>query len=67
MLTPEKSLVNWRALSRDLPKLGEEELSQLLTYEKENKRRINFMLKIYGRYNKVREQRERNELLTRYV
>ena len=51
----------------DLPKLNEEELAALLAYERDNKRRINFLLKIYGRYNKVREARERNELLERYT
>ena len=67
MLTPQKTLVNWRSMTFDLPKLNEEELAALLAYERDNKRRINFLLKIYGRYNKVREARERNELLERYT
>jgi hypothetical protein len=36
----------------------------LLKYERTNKARLNFMLRIYGRYNLLRARRERQELLT---
>lgn len=58
----EDLLENWAALNHGLPELTEKDCLELLSFERENKRRVQFMLRIYGRYNRLRTHREREEL-----
>lgn len=56
-------LENWSVLNKGLHKLNEEDLIKLLQAEKKGKRRVQFMIRIYGRFNRLRTERERSELL----
>ena len=56
-------LQNWAVLNTHLTKLSEKECAELLKREKKGKKRFNFLLRIYGRYNRLRTVRERAELM----
>ena len=60
----KKQLLNWATLNEDLHYLTEVECWALLKAEQKGKKRLQFLLRIYGRANRMRTQRERNELLT---
>ena len=60
----KKQLLNWVTLNEDLHYLTEVECWALLKAEQKGKKRLQFLLRIYGRANRMRTQRERNELLT---
>jgi hypothetical protein len=62
MLNKEEALSNWLNMNNALRTATEEECFKLLLHEKENRQRLAFMLRIYGRYNQLRAQRERMEL-----
>lgn len=53
---------NWRDINKKIMEMNEEELKKLLETEQQNKKRIQYLLRIYGRYNTLRTERERNEL-----
>jgi hypothetical protein len=55
---------SWVQLHNTLSTLSEEELLKLLLWERTNKKRMHMLLRIKGRYNTVRENRERQELLS---
>lgn len=57
-------LENWDTLNSYVQELTEEELKELLLEEKKGQKRLAFLIRIYGRYNKLRTIRERNELIT---
>jgi len=66
MFTPEQideALANWRATAKCLSKADEDSTKQLLDHERNGKSRPLFLNKIYGRYSKLRAERERRELL----
>jgi len=55
-------LRNWVVLLAEVNKLSEADCAELLEQEKKGNRRVAFMLRIYGRMNKQRTQRERAAL-----
>lgn len=56
-------LETWATLNEHVQTLGEEELWDLLEKERKGEARTQFLIRIYGRYNKLRTIRERKELL----
>ncbi len=56
-------LSSWVAMNEALKTLSEEECWELLRQEKKGQRRAQFMLRIHGRANKLRAEREKRELL----
>lgn len=55
-------LSSWINLNSALKGADEDYCNQLLSHERANKRRKQFMLRIHSRLNKVRADRERAEL-----
>jgi len=64
MSTLESNLSSWPALNAKLRVATEKECYRLMIAEARHKRRLQFLLRIYGRYNKLRGLRERQGLLT---
>ena len=60
-----KVLANWADLNANLGGCDESQCWALLAAEKQGKARIQFLLRIYGRANKLRTQRERQELINK--
>jgi hypothetical protein len=60
-------LNTWGSLNARMqdPSLTEQQCWDLLTLEQSGKARIQFMLRIYGRANKLRTTRERMEITKR--
>lgn len=56
-------LKSWQELNKQIKKLGERQLHMLLSEERAGAKRPTFLTRIYGRFSKVRELRERRELL----
>lgn len=56
-------LSSWVAMNEALKTLEEKECWKLLQKEKDGRKRAQFMLRIHGRANKLRAERERRELL----
>lgn len=57
------ALNSWVELNKALKKMKEKECWALLKTEKEGSKRAPFLIRIFGRANKLRMERERNELL----
>lgn len=57
------ALRNWSTLNDVLKTLDEDQCWKLLDEEKAGKRRAGCLLRIYGRANQLRGERERRELL----
>jgi hypothetical protein len=57
-------LSSWVYLNNTLRKATEDEAKSLLDAEKSGRKRATVLLRIYGRYNQLRGERERRELLT---
>lgn len=55
---------DWNRLNDTLRSCDEDLARQLLESERRGKRRVQWLMRIHGRYNKLRAQRERQELLT---
>ena len=55
-------LRNWQSLQQALPELTEEDCWKLLEIERAGYRRTQFLLRLYGRANKLRGKRERVKL-----
>ncbi len=55
--------MNWTELNRALLTASEEGCAALLATELAGPRRVAFLLRIHGRFNKLRARREREELL----
>lgn len=53
----------WKTLNSALMDMNEQECWDLIEEEKKGQCRINFMLRVYGRAQKLRSQREQGELL----
>lgn len=62
--TPEKVLENWRELLEALPHMNEEELRVAVEAEASGARRKDFIIRLHRRYNKLRSERELEEILT---
>lgn len=58
-----EQLQNFRTLNAVLKDANEEECATLLRHEKEHGKRHEFLIRIYGRFNKLRATRERLELI----
>lgn len=58
-----KHLATWVDLNEALRNVNETECWTLLKAEQAGKRRVQFLLRIYGRANRLRTERERNALL----
>jgi hypothetical protein len=56
------ALKSWQALNKALPSMNEGALIMLMKLEQRQKKRLMFLLRIYGRFSVVRTERERNEL-----
>lgn len=63
MSTSTNSLSSWIELNKSLQLISEKECWKLLDTEKKGQRRTNFLLRIHGRANKLRAERERRELI----
>jgi len=59
-------LKNWTTLNEQINRLSEKEVKMLLDRERKkgSKRRLQFVIRLYGRYNILRTQRERESLLS---
>ena len=55
-------LATWLGLNNVAPTLTEEECLALLEREKAGKRRVQFMLRLHSRLNRVRADRERLQI-----
>ncbi len=62
MDTPQEALSNWHRMNRYLQRVGEEQCWELLEAEQAGAHRMHFMIRIYGRANKLRAVRERDAL-----
>jgi hypothetical protein len=58
----DKALDNWLVLNKVLRTIDIDDCKEMLSTEQAGKRRLNYMLRIYGRYNRLRSDRERREL-----
>ena len=58
----DEALKNWASLNAALPNLSETQCWDLLDKEKSGAKRIQFLLRLYGRANKLRGRRERKYL-----
>lgn len=56
-------LSTWRVLNLEIGKVTEKECWELLEHEKNNGRRVQVMLRLFGHANKLRTKRERGQLL----
>ena len=55
---------SWTELNDKLREATEKDCADMLTKEKKTKSpRLQFLLRIYGRFNKLRTRRERRELI----
>lgn len=59
----EDTTDSWLDLNARLKDANEKSCEELLQIEKTYKKRPHFLLRIYGRFNKLRSERERRELL----
>jgi len=58
-----KALQNWPSLNDALRSATKTEALELLVFEQAGQRRVQYLLRIYGRYNLLRAKEERAELL----
>lgn len=58
-------LKNWHDLNAHIKELDEKQAWDLLEQEKNGKRRLGFLMRLYGRFNMMRTERERGELAMR--
>lgn len=58
----ERIAATWNILQNQINTMDEDTLAKLLIWELENKRRIYFLNRIKSRHNRVRDNRERQEL-----
>lgn len=58
-------LATWATLNRYVQGLDEQTLQALLKKEQKGEARTQFLIRIYGRYNKLRTIRERKEILSK--
>jgi len=61
---PDRVLADWRELIQALPHMDEQELKAALDHESSGARRKDFITRLHRRYNKLRGERELEELLT---
>lgn len=66
-LTPDEALRNWSNLNAFLLHANEEEVNTLLSLEREGANRVQYLIRIHGRVNKLRVKRERKDILKKAV
>ncbi len=59
------ALASWEALNTFLRSANERSCRDLLLAERKGRNRMVYKLRIFGKYNKLRAARERQELVTR--
>lgn len=60
----DAALTNWETCNDFLRNATEEDAGLMLKTEKAGKRRVQYLLRIYARFNRERARRERSELLS---
>jgi hypothetical protein len=60
----DAALSNWKSLNDFLRNATEQDCIDLLRQERKGKARVQFLIRIHGRFNVLRAERERGELLT---
>lgn len=58
-------LESWVVLNENIGELSEDDCLKLLKKEQEGRRRVQFILRLYGRFNRLRVIRERELLFQR--
>lgn len=58
-----KLLRSWHTLHDGIMELGEKDVNQLLQYERDGLRRLHMLLRLHARLSKLRQDRERTELI----
>jgi len=58
-------LETWASLNAHVQTLDEAKLKSLLKQELRGEKRTQFLIRLYGRYNKLRTIRERREMLAK--
>lgn len=56
-------LITWRRLNEYMATFSEEEIMDMLEYERTHERRVKMLLRLHQRANSLRVARERIELL----
>ncbi len=56
-------LDNWMGLNAEVKTMSEDEAESLIQHERENRCRPNVILRLHGRFNKLRGIREKSELM----
>lgn len=64
MTTKKLDAMTWTELNTTLRESDESTAKRLLEWERKHLRRPRFLLRIHGRFNKLRGQREAQELLS---
>ena len=67
MAKPNMSYVDkltWERLQEELKEADEATIKRMIDYEVKHRKRLQFLLRMHGRYNKLRTTRERNELMS---
>lgn len=54
---------NWRKLNKELAHLNETQVLELLTEERNNRKRLSILERLHQRYTTLRAARERLEIL----
>lgn len=62
-VTDAEILLNWRSLNAHVASLDEETARRLITTEKNNGCRKQFVLRLIGRWQLLRNRRERDEIM----
>jgi hypothetical protein len=64
-MSPEQlsAIRNWRSMNHAMHSFTEQQVKEMLEHELANSRRPEFVERLHARYNSLRVQRERIELL----
>jgi len=54
--------LTWTTLNQELMTSDEDHIQKMINWERKHRRRLQFMLRMHARLNKVRASRERKEL-----
>lgn len=54
--------LTWKTLQDALKEASEADIKKMMAYESKHKKRLQFLLRMHARYNKLRTTRERNAL-----
>lgn len=62
-LLDSEVLLNWKSLNANVAKLDEKTAERLIQIEIKNRRRKQFVLRLIGRWQMMRDRRERDEIM----